>query len=71
GRDYTGKFILDTEVAYKLTKNLTLIAGAQNILNETPDVNPDAAANVGNKYSQFSPFGFNGGFMYTRIKWEF
>lgn len=71
GRDYAGKFVVDAEAAYKLTKNLTLIAGAQNILDETPDENPDAAAGVGNKYSQFSPFGFNGGFMYTRVKWEF
>ncbi len=71
GRDYKGKFVVDAEAAYKLGKNITLIAGVQNILDQTPDVNPDAAAGVGNKYSQFSPFGFNGGFMYTRVKWEF
>ncbi len=71
GRDYKGKFIVDAEAAYKLTKTLTLIAGVQNILDETPDRNPDAAAGVGNAYSQFSPFGFNGGFMYTRVKWDF
>ncbi len=71
GRDYKGKFVVDGEAAYKLTKTLTLIAGVQNILNQTPDVNPDAADGVGNKYSQFSPFGFNGGFVYTRVKWEF
>jgi iron complex outermembrane recepter protein len=71
GRDYSGKFTVDMEAAYKITKNLTLVAGVQNILDETPDENPDAAAGVGNKYSQYSPFGFNGGFMYTRIKWEF
>jgi iron complex outermembrane receptor protein len=71
GRDYKGKFVVDAEAAYKLTKDLTLIVGAQNVLNQTPDVNPDAADGVGNKYSQYSPFGFNGGFMYTRVKWEF
>ena len=71
GRDYSGKFIVDMDASYKLTKNLTLIAGVQNILDETPDKNPDAAAGVGNAYSQFSPFGFNGGFMYTRVKWDF
>lgn len=71
GRDYKGRFLVDAEAAYKLTKNLTLIAGAQNALNQHPARNPDAAAGVGNKYSQFSPFGFNGGFVYTRVKWEF
>ena len=71
GRDYKGKFVVDAEAAYKVTKSLTLIAGVQNILDETPDKNPDAAAGVGNAYSQFSPFGFNGGFMYTRVKWDF
>ena len=71
GRDYDGKFLLDVEAAYKITKKLTLIVGAQNVLDQTPDENPDAAAGVGNKYSQFSPFGFNGGFMYTRVKWDF
>ena len=71
GRDYSGKFVVDMEAAYKFTDKLTLVIGVQNILDETPDVNPDAAAGVGNKYSQYSPFGFNGGFMYSRIKWEF
>jgi iron complex outermembrane receptor protein len=38
--------------------------------NETPDDNPSAAAGVGNKYSQYSPFGFNGGFWYLRVTWH-
>ena len=71
GRDYAGKFLVDVEAAYKLGKNVTLVVGAQNVLNQYPDVNPDAADGVGNKYSQYSPFGFNGGFVYGRVKWEF
>lgn len=71
GRDYKGKFVVDLEAAYKFNKNLSLVIGAQNAFDQTPDENPDAAAGVGNKYSQFSPFGFNGGFMYTRVKWDF
>lgn len=71
GRDYRGKFLLDLEAAYKFSKSVTLVVGAQNALNQYPDVNPDAADGVGNKYSQYSPFGFNGGFIYTRLKWEF
>ena len=71
GRDYNGKFLVDVETAYKFTKDLSLIVGVQNLLNQHPDVNPDAADGVGNKYSQYSPFGFNGGFAYARVKWEF
>jgi len=42
----------------------------QNALDETPDENPNAAAGVGNQYSQYSPFGFNGGFWYLRVTWH-
>lgn len=71
GRDYEGKFLLDLEASYKINKNLTIFLGAQNALDQTPDENPDAAAGVGNRYSQYTPFGFNGGFLYTRVKWDF
>ena len=32
--------------------------------------NPGARAGVGNLYSQFSPFGFNGAYYYLRVKYE-
>ena len=41
--------------------------GAQNILNTYPDENPYAIDGVGNRYGQFGPFGFNGGYYYTRV----
>ena len=34
-------------------------------------MNPGAAANVGNLYSQQSPFGFNGGLYYVRASYAF
>jgi iron complex outermembrane receptor protein len=71
GRDYDGKFLVDVEAAYKFTKDLTLVVGVQNVFDQHPDENPAAAATVGNQYSQYSPFGFNGGFAYARVKWEF
>jgi len=46
---------------------LTLSFGAQNILNTYPHENPGAVDGVGNRYGQFGPFGFNGGYYYTRI----
>ena len=48
-----------------------MVLGAQNVFDQTPEDNPGAASGVGNKYSQFSPFGFNGGFWYARVKYDF
>jgi iron complex outermembrane receptor protein len=70
GNVYDGKYLLDLEAAYHWTDSLTLVVGAQNALDELPDENPGAAAGVGNIYSQFSPFGFNGAFYYLRLRYE-
>jgi iron complex outermembrane receptor protein len=70
GQFYSGKSILDLEAAYTWRDNTTIVLGMQNALDETPDENPGAAAGVGNKYSQYSPFGFNGGFWYLRLTWH-
>ena len=71
GNKYGGEFLVDLEGAYHVTDALTLVLGAQNVFDQTPEDNPGAADGVGNKYSQFSPFGFNGGFWYARAKFEF
>ena len=67
---YSGKSIVDLEAAYTWRENTTIVLGMQNALDETPDENPNASAGVGNKYSQYSPFGFNGGFWYLRLTWH-
>jgi iron complex outermembrane receptor protein len=66
-----GHVLVDVEAAYTLRKALTLVVGAQNILNHYPDENPGARAGVGNLYSQYTPFGFNGAFWYGRIRYDF
>ena len=68
---YDGYGTLDTEVGYSFDSGLSLIVGANNILDETPDENEGAANGVGNKYSQFSPGGFNGAFWYARVIYDF
>ena len=42
-----------------------------NLFDTTPEENPGAADGVGNRYSQFSPFGFNGAYYYARVRYEF
>jgi iron complex outermembrane receptor protein len=70
GNTYSGKSLVDLEAAYSWSDSLTVVLGAQNAFDETPDQNPGAASGVGNRYSQFSPFGFNGSFYYLRLKYD-
>jgi len=74
------KAITDLEVSYRLTRNLTVAAGANNLFNTYPDkysakfiaqerALPDSAAV--SVYPTFSPFGINGGFYYARLTYRF
>lgn len=72
GLDYDGgNFIFDAEVAYTVRDALTFVIGAQNLFDEYPDENPGGAAGAGNKYSAYTPFGFNGGFWYGKLNYSF
>jgi iron complex outermembrane receptor protein len=69
---YEGTNVLvDAEAAYMLTKRAQLVVGGTNIFNHYPEENPGARAGVGNLYSQYTPFGFNGAFWYARIKVDY
>ena len=65
--DYPPRVLFDIEAAHTVLDRWTLTVGAQNVLNTFPEEYPGAAAGVGNRYGQFTPFGFNGGFYYTRL----
>ena len=65
-----GNYLVDLELAYNVTEAVTVAAGAQNALNYYPQENPVAADALGNRYSQYTPFGFNGGFYYVRLKYN-
>ena len=64
---YSGKVLFDLETGVSFNDGMSTIAiGAQNILNTYPDEHELAADRTGNKYSQFSPFGFGGAFWYVK-----
>ena len=63
---YSGKALVDVELGIPFG-GVELAIGAENLLNTYPDVNEYGADTVGNRYGQFSPFGFNGSYYYTRI----
>ena len=66
---YGGKALLDLELGIPLGESVTLSLGGENVLNTYPDVNEYGPQSVGNQYGQFSPFGFNGAFFYTRLNY--
>ena len=76
------KWITDLEVRYKLAKRFEFAIGANNLLDVYPTRSPFGArpASIGGvypanqqyiPYSIFSPFGFNGRFVYGRLGVEF
>ncbi len=69
--EYTGRVIFDLETSYTVEAGLTLTLGGRNILNTYPDENPNGADSVGNKYGQFSPFGFDGAYWYAKVGYSF
>ncbi len=66
----SSRWFVDAEAAYTFNDTITLVAGAQNLLDEFPTRNPHATL-VGASYPESSPYGFNGGFYYMRAIWSF
>ena len=69
--EYTGRVIFDLETTYIAGSGVALTLGGRNILDTYPDENPNGAGSVGNKYGQFSPFGFDGAFWYAKVGYSF
>ena len=71
-RTYEPRFLVDAELGYSVNEAVTLVAGAQNLLDTYPQKTTEAAQNgVGMLYPENSPYGFNGGFYYLRAIWDF
>ena len=69
------RFLMDMELSYTFLnlpfmEAATFAAGAENIFDQYPRRNPQAAG-AGLKYPETSPYGFNGGFYYLRAGFEF
>ncbi|KQN30317.1 TonB-dependent receptor [Sphingomonas sp. Leaf34] len=76
---FGGKFTTDLELSYIFAENFTLSVGAQNFTDEHPDrLAANATVQIypltggtsdGQVYARNGgPFGFNGGFYYTRLR---
>ncbi len=65
-----GNYLVDLEASYAVTDTVSVAVGAQNALSFYPQENPFAADALGNRYCQYTPFGFNGGYYYVRLKYN-
>ena len=74
------KAIVDLDLSYNLTDNVTLSVGANNLFNEYPDEQPAGyrAIRYARKSSGYvthyptnSPYGINGGYYYSKLSVKF
>jgi iron complex outermembrane receptor protein len=68
---YAARWITDANVTVPLVPHFAATFGVNNIADVYPTENIAANNNFGIlPYTGFSPFGFNGRFMYVRARWE-
>ena len=58
---------IDLEVGAQVMENVEVIIGAANVLDNYPDRNT-TATRIGQLYNSQSPFGFNGGSYYAKLR---
>lgn len=68
---FAAKWTLDTELSYRMTKEVTLAFGVVNLFNAKPNEwghTDDSLVGSGKviRYSQYAPFGYNGAYYYLR-----
>jgi iron complex outermembrane receptor protein len=70
-RTFGAKWLTDIDVGYHLSKQLTVAAGAKNLFDVYPDDKGVVTSSGFGKYGLYSPFGFSGGYYYTRLSYNF
>ena len=68
----TPKVLLDLEARVTLFEGLELAIGAENLTDKYPDPLPASLNGTGNTpFSNYSPFGRSGRFVYGRLNYRF
>jgi iron complex outermembrane receptor protein len=66
------KTLVDLEGRFNITDKIRLALGAENLLDEYPDPNtPNANPTGTTSFSNYSPFGRSGRFVYGRMSYRF
>ncbi|MEX1266446.1 MAG: hypothetical protein WEA08_05940, partial [Woeseia sp.] len=71
---YPDQWVFDFEVGYDFADNWSGVVGVQNLFDEMGPLdksNLDNTVGSGNTYATGSPFGFEGGFWYFRLRADF
>ena len=64
------KFLVDVEANYDFTSGLSLAFGVQNLFDTYPDeVVSKTQDELGIRYPESAPYGFNGGFYYFKASY--
>jgi iron complex outermembrane receptor protein len=68
----SAKTLVDLEARYALTSKTSLAIGADNVFDVYPDAFPPALNSTGAAmFSNYSPFGRSGRFVYARVNYSF
>ena len=68
---FSSKWTVDLSANYRPNQNWTVTVGADNVLDEYPEESIFANSTFGLfPYSLYSPFGFNGRYLYGRIAYK-
>ena len=65
-----GRYLVDLEGSIPLADGVTLAVGGQNVFDVFSDRNDLLASVLGVPYSQFTPWGFSGGYYYARVNYR-
>ncbi len=69
---YDSVWSVDAELATRITDEWTLAVGADNLLDEYPDLSSDDINYFGHlPYDVLSPIGMNGRYLYVRTQYDF
>ena len=70
---FSAKWLTDLDLSYRFASGLGVSVGANNIFDVYPDKNLDANSFNGIFVypRRVAPFGFNGGYYYTRLSYRF
>ncbi|WP_437882346.1 TonB-dependent receptor domain-containing protein [Pseudomonas sp. LRF_L74] len=64
------QWVVDAALSYDFSDSLSGTLGAKNLFNSYPD-EPPYVVNSINRYSSFSPAGFNGRYLFTSVTYDF
>ena len=62
--------LFDIETSIALNEQMRITLGSRNVLNTFPEESRNKGS-VGEKYSEYTPFGFNGAFWYSKVSYDF